>query len=73
MDIAELKREAADTGWLKRADGWAQETCWQCDGHGVVDRSYHNPDECDVCNGSGSIWKHLDSGIRAKWPGGPFV
>lgn len=47
--------------------------CWSCSGHGIVDRSYHNPGECPTCNGKGSVILYPDSGRYAKYPSGPFL
>jgi hypothetical protein len=47
-------------------------TCYNCDGFGVYDRSYHNPDECCLCNGSGKLVVYKNGSI-AKYISGPFV
>ena len=47
-------------------------TCPNCSGHGIVDRSYHDPDECRYCGGSGLIWKYR-SGVLARYYGGPLL
>ncbi len=46
--------------------------CYACDGSGIVDAGYHNPEECSGCNGSGSNWRY-PSGIVAKYYTGPFI
>lgn len=33
---------------------------------------YHNPEECDKCDGSGRLVEYKNGAI-AKWLGGPFV
>lgn len=61
------------SGWLETYPGWSRQECGSCDGHGIYDRSYHDPDECRSCNGSGYIWRHDRTGSYAQWPGGPFL
>lgn len=58
--------------WLETYPGWVRVECGNCSGHGIVDRSYHDPDECRYCSGSGRVWKHERTGVYARWPGGPF-
>lgn len=52
---------------------WKSVECWRCSGFGVVDRSYHNPDECSTCGGSGRVIVYTESGVYAKYPGGPLL
>lgn len=47
-------------------------TCATCSGHGVVDKGYHNPGECQDCNGSGQNVRY-ESGAIAKHYGGPLL
>ena len=61
------------SGWLEIYPGWSRQECGSCGGHGIYDRSYHDPDECRTCGGSGHIWRHDQTGSYAKWPGGPFL
>lgn len=46
--------------------------CWNCQGYGVVDRGYHCPDECSVCNGTGSVVRYA-GGTYAAYQGGPLL
>lgn len=46
--------------------------CFACDGHGMVDRGYHDPDECSHCGGSGEIVRY-SNGSLAKYYGGPML
>lgn len=46
--------------------------CWACDGHGIIDAGYHNPDECGQCNGSGANWQYT-GGAVAKYYSGPLI
>jgi len=52
---------------------WERVECWTCSGFGVVDRGYHDPDECPTCGGSGHIIRYTESGVYAKYQGGPLL
>jgi DnaJ-class molecular chaperone len=52
---------------------WESIECWDCNGFGIVDRGYHDPDECRTCGGSGSVVKYRESGVVAKYAGGPIL
>lgn len=47
-------------------------TCPNCNGHGVIDRSDHDPAECKNCEGSGVIWQY-SSGVCARFYGGSLL
>lgn len=51
--------------------------CVTCNGTGIVDAALYSgelgtPTECRDCNGSGTNVKY-ESGVIAKYPGGPFL
>lgn len=49
--------------------------CSRCDGHGlrtVWSFGVKEPDECPDCGGSGNVWRY-ESGVIAKWYGGPLL
>lgn len=47
-------------------------TCFACDGYGIVDSGYHNPDECSNCGGSGFNWEY-SGGAIARYYSGPLI
>lgn len=57
---------------------WKRITCHNCEGHGQVANygsfglDFEGPEECNSCEGSGSIWQS-PKGRLAKYPGGPFI
>lgn len=49
--------------------------CSRCGGHGLVtvwSFGVKEPEECEDCGGSGSLWVY-PSGLLAKWYGGPLM
>ena len=49
--------------------GWAITDCGCCNG---IAWGGESPEECSECNGSGTITTHVESGVQAMYPGGPF-
>ena len=59
-------------------EGWTERRCWGCGGHGLVSEYTFSGDdflgaaECDVCWGKGTVSVHVESGMIAAYPSGPF-
>lgn len=49
--------------------GWILQDCGCSNG---LEWGGTYPRECKRCNGSGWIAKHIESGVIAQYPGGPF-
>ena len=54
----------------KTHPGWEIIDCGCCGG---IQWGGEYPRECLDCNGSGSYFRHIKSGVSALYPGGPFV
>ena len=50
--------------------GWEEMDCGCCTG---LEWSREYPRECRTCKGSGVIYRHINSGALALYPGGHFV
>ena len=50
--------------------GWEELDCGCCGG---IQWGGEDPRECLSCNGGGTLFHHIKSGVRALWPGGPFA
>ena len=55
---------------VKDYPGWLEEDCGCCNG---IEWGGEYPKECRNCNGGGSIFRHIKSGILAEYPGGKFL
>jgi hypothetical protein len=50
--------------------GWKRIDCGCCNG---LEWGGEEPLECDRCVGNGILFWHVQSGVVAKWVGGPIV
>ena len=50
--------------------GWLMVDCGCCAG---LEWGGEYPRECDSCAGNGSYAQHINSGVLAIYPGGPFL
>jgi hypothetical protein len=50
--------------------GWVREDCGCCNG---LEWGGTSPEECSSCAGSGVVYRYLESGVFAQYPGGPFL
>lgn len=53
----------------KEYPGWDEIDCGCCSG---IVWGGETPEECPSCNGSGVIYQHRKSKVRAEYPGGRF-
>lgn len=49
-------------------ESWLRIDCGCC--HGLT---WWTGNECRYCDGTGFICKHIESGVLAQYPGGPFL
>lgn len=50
--------------------GWEILDCGCCNG---IQWGGEIPHECRSCNGSGQLYRHIESGALAEYPGGRFL
>lgn len=55
---------------LEGYPGWVRKDCGCCGG---IQWGGDEPRECGDCGGYGAVCEHIESGVRALYPGGPFV
>ena len=60
-----------NTTTCKEYPSWEIMDCGCC--MGLQWSSGYYPIECDRCNGSGFIYRHIKSGVLSQYPGGPFL
>ena len=58
-------------------EGWHEEICFGCGGHGMVSdygngEDFYGAKECKTCGGKGKIWL-TPKGRHVEYPGGKFV
>jgi len=49
--------------------GWELIDCGCCAG---LAWGTEEPTECSRCTGNGILWRHIESGVLAEYPGGKF-
>lgn len=71
MSIARYPRDIEQAVLADRRStrAWESIECWNCGGFGLV----RDADECATCGGSGRVIRYTESGVYAKYQGGPLL
>ena len=54
--------------FVREDESWLRIDCGCCNG-----LTWWYGEECSRCDGRGFTYKHIESGVLARWPGGPFL